>query len=1065
MSIKQHAVGGHPTAASALGEQDTMGNKTHNTTKYARLDLAALLSKVNLEELAQQAGAKLHRKGAELRGTCPIHKGDNPTAFSIYTDTSGHQRWRCYTKCDAGGDTIDFVERWQGLDFISAVKYLAEFAHVSLQDVGFDPQSIQLEAERRKQTDLLDEAARYFASQLWSGAGEPARAYLSKRGFVEKILREAGWGYTKSDHGLFQHLQKAGADISLAKELGLVRADGMDFTANADGANSSPDGYIVFPHACNGRTGYFSARALKPIDPNDKSRNLPGERQVYWALVPGDPNLIIVEGQADAESLRQLGRSALALCGVGNLPPHEIERIQKRRVVHLALDNDLHKTKVSALEQDKIRKRKAEATRRLCEALGALTMVVSDLPSKDFNEWLQNGLTLQMLEKHLSGAKPWLDILIDQGRSLSPVELDEVLNSIAKHLSTLPDTLQSRYMSLVEKKLNIPRRDLKGLINHHEENNGNSYSEIKERRLHFMGEPLGNFWARISHELMVDDGLNPPTARYSVEGGLATGQPLQSIQVDARSFGKLDWIPDNWGMRPIITLPPGKSYLVTRAIQEVSLESVQRERLYTFTGWHEHDGKRGFLSGSGLLTAEGLNDQIRIDLGSNNLRHYAFPNGEFDHEEAVRATLEFLQLGPRKVTAPLWAAMYAAPLTCLRPLNAVLSVYGTTQSGKSTLAHLALTHFGKGFVQGRDYHAPIDWTSTVTAIEAAMFLAKDVPLVIDDFAPQFSSLAEARSMHKKAHHVVRSVGNRSARGRSRADLSQQNTRFPRGLVIMTAENPLIGQSIVGRMLYVGVEPGDILPASGSSNGVDDKLTVLQGKAHQGLLVQAMSLYLQFLAENWDRIVTKFPSMVDKAAQTARQTANLQNRLPDAYAVLAASQELAIYCFEEMGLISFAETDRLITENNAALLALIQNQAEQVSAESPVRKFFTAIANLLVEGKVYLAPRTKDEEYQPPFNADQIGYYDPGTEQSVIYLRTESSLTRAKEFWRGLDENLDIMPDALRRQLRQVDGLLAQVGERQVEASKSCGGIKQRVLVVDTRKVEQVYGISLTRSEK
>ena len=206
-------------------------------------------------------------------------------------------------------------------------------------------------------------------------------------------------------------------------------------------------------------------------------------------------------------------------------------------------------------------------------------------------------------------------------------------------------------------------------------------------------------------------------------------------------------------------------------------------------------------------------------------------------------------------------------------------------------------------------------------------------------------------------------------------------------------------------------------------------------------------------------------MVDKAAQFARQAGSLQNRLPDAYAVLAASQGLAIRCFEEMQLISFAEADHLTAENNAALLTIIQYQAEQVSAESPIRKFFTAISSLLVERKVYLAPRTQEEEYQPPFNADHIGYYDPGPEQKMIYLRTETSLARAKEFWRALDENLDIMPDALRRQLRQVDGLLAQVGERQVEASRSCGGVKQRVLVVDIQKVEQVYGVSLVRPEK
>ena len=624
--------------------------------------------------------------------------------------------------------------------------------------------------------------------------------------------------------------KRPGADLALARETGLIRADGLDFTANANGKNASPDGYIVFPHTWNGRCVYFSARALNPVDPDDKSRNLPGERQVYWALVPGDLNLVIVEGQTDAESLRQVGRSALALCGVGNMPQHEIERIEKRRTVYLVLDNDLLKTGLSGIEAEKIRKRQADATSRLCEILGPLTMVVTDLPFKDCNEWLQQGMTAQEVDKHLSTAKPWLDLLIEESCSVPPVELDNRLQGIARHLSELSDTLQSRYFPLVERKLKLGRRDIKRLMKQQENGNHRLYSEIKERQLHFMGEPLGNFWARISHELIVDDGLNPPTVRYSVEGGLAAGQPLRPVQVDARSFGKLDWVPDNWGMRPIITLPPGKSYLVARAIQEVSMESVQREKLYTFTGWNESDNQRGFLSTSGLMTASGLNDQIRVDLGANNLRHYSLPEPGKNRVAAVRASLDFLDLGPRRVTAPLWAAMYAAPLTSLRPLNAVLSVYGTTQSGKSTLAHLALTHFGTGFIQGRDYHAPIDWTSTVTAIEAAMFLAKDVPLVIDDFAPQFSSAAEARSMHKKAHYVVRSVGNRSARGRSRADLSQQATRFPRGLVIMTAENPLVGQSIVGRMLYVGVEPGDVLPTAGAQNGTGDRLTSLQEKA-------------------------------------------------------------------------------------------------------------------------------------------------------------------------------------------------------------------------------------------
>ena len=191
---------------------------------------------------------------------------------------------------------------------------------------------------------------------------------------------------------------------------------------------------------------------------------------------------------------------------------------------------------------------------------------------------------------------------------------------------------------------------------------------------------------------------------------------------------------------------------------------------------------------------------------------------------------------------------------------------------------------------------------------------------------------------------------------------------------------------------------------------------------------------------------------------------LQNRLPDAYAVLSAGQEVALRCFQDLGLVSTEEAERLAEENNAALLEIIHTQAEQVAAESPVRKFFTAIAGLLEQRKVYLAPRTQAIEFIPPYTADLVGYFEPGDDK-VVYLRTEACLSKAKEFWRGLDENLDVMPDALRRQLSQVPGVLSKMGERQVEVTKFCAGTNQRVLEVDTRHVEQLYGVALCNPEK
>ena len=61
-----------------------------------------------------------------------------------------------------------------------------------------------------------------------------------------------------------------------------------------------------------------------------------------------------------------------------------------------------------------------------------------------------------------------------------------------------------------------------------------------------------------------------------------------------------------------------------------------------------------------------------------------------------------------------------------------------------------------------------------------------------------SSVIESRKMSTTAHKVIRGVGNRSARGRSKR--YQQRTEYPRGMVISTAELLLPGQSDVGRML-------------------------------------------------------------------------------------------------------------------------------------------------------------------------------------------------------------------------------------------------------------------------
>jgi hypothetical protein len=104
----------------------------------------------------------------------------------------------------------------------------------------------------------------------------------------------------------------------------------------------------------------------------------------------------------------------------------------------------------------------------------------------------------------------------------------------------------------------------------------------------------------------------------------------------------------------------------------------------------------------------------------------------------------------------------------------------------------------------------------------------------------------------------------------------------------------------------------------------------------------MSLYIQYLARHWAEIAVFFPSLVDAASEKAREEKALQNRLPDAFGVLQASQELALRAFQDMGLLDEVTAREIAEENRLALLDLILGQAERIAAESPVRKLFEAL---------------------------------------------------------------------------------------------------------------------------
>jgi len=110
----------------------------------------------------------------------------------------------------------------------------------------------------------------------------------------------------------------------------------------------------------------------------------------------------VVEGQADAITAWQWGYSAVALCG-SSLGEADAQTLRGYPAVYLVLDADAA-AKVPATQS---------GLGLVADALGPLTMVVSDLPAKDLNDWLQAGGAREDLAALLDQARPWIEAAIE----------------------------------------------------------------------------------------------------------------------------------------------------------------------------------------------------------------------------------------------------------------------------------------------------------------------------------------------------------------------------------------------------------------------------------------------------------------------------------------------------------------------------------------------------------------------------------------------------------------------------------------------------------------------------
>ena len=153
----------------------------------------------------------LSQAGKNFKAHCPFHKEKTPS-FIVSPE---RQIWHCFG-CGAHGDLIGFLMKYENLEFLEALKILAEKVGIELRRSG---------SQDQKQFVVLYEinqaAKDFFKNNL--AKAEAARNYLLERGLKKEIIEEfeIGVAFSVSD-ALTQHLLKSGFSVADIEKAGLV---------------------------------------------------------------------------------------------------------------------------------------------------------------------------------------------------------------------------------------------------------------------------------------------------------------------------------------------------------------------------------------------------------------------------------------------------------------------------------------------------------------------------------------------------------------------------------------------------------------------------------------------------------------------------------------------------------------------------------------------------------------------------------------------------------------------------------------------------------------------------
>ena len=304
--------------------------------------LEQLKSKNDLVEVVS-AYVPLERKGGNWWGRCPFHHEKTPS----FTVNAENQFYHCFG-CGVSGDVISFIREIESVDFIDAVKILAERAKLPVPEMNFDTEKT---AENKRKRDeilkILKTTARFYLNNLNSGKADAHVQYILDRKISAPVVRKFGLGASLDFYSLPQYLESKGFrrdDIIDSGAVTVSEKNGRLTDAQA--------GRLIFPVInAFGDVIAFGGRLLEKADfakyKNTRETTVFNKSKTLYNInlvkkqkqAEGLSDLIVVEGYMDTISLYQAGFTNV-VASMGTALTKDQARLAKRYCENVFISYD-----------------------------------------------------------------------------------------------------------------------------------------------------------------------------------------------------------------------------------------------------------------------------------------------------------------------------------------------------------------------------------------------------------------------------------------------------------------------------------------------------------------------------------------------------------------------------------------------------------------------------------------------------------------------------------------------------------------------------------------------------